>query len=537
MHRPSAILSGAKCAVLATAVAAMCAGPAAAENVLRFVSFAGGAVTFDPHSLVHSYNRVATQQVYEALLDVDSNLEIVPQLALSWAPIDPVTWMFELRREVRFHDGTPLVADDVAFSIERALVKTSDWRESIATIASVEAIDDHTVHVTTSAPDALLWLKLSHVAIVSRSWAEQHGVTIPADAKGTREETYATRHANGTGPFRLESFEPGGRYVLVRNPDWWGADAVPQGNLDRIVHIWEGDADRHLAALLDGEIHLLQDPPFAAHELIRRTNGVSLKHTRRLFTPFLGMDQGSAELRTSDIEDANPFQDVRVRRAMYHAIDVEAALRDLMGDLLHPAGMLVGPGINGHSPKLDRRVAHDPERARALLAEAGYPDGFSVALDCPSDWGADDMTTCEAVAAQLAEVGIDVTVRFEPMTEHRATIFERRESDFFYWTALSVYPDSARVLARLYHSRGPDNVTGYANPEVDALIEKAEAELVTYARDAYLEEAWRIVTDDVVYLPVRHSVSVVAQRDELELPVDPWNIPRFRGARLKRSGN
>ncbi len=188
--------------------------------------------------MVPSREPVATEQVYEALLDIDSNLAIVPQLALAWKPLDPTTWEFELRPGVTFHDGTPFTAADVVFSIERARAETSDFRRYVDGIAAVEAIDDHTVRITTAGPDPSLWLKLADVAIMSKAWAEQHGVTTPADYNRAREETYASRHANGTGPFMLEEFEPHGRWVMVRNPAWWGTAEYPH-NIDRVVHIWK----------------------------------------------------------------------------------------------------------------------------------------------------------------------------------------------------------------------------------------------------------------------------------------------------------
>ena len=178
------------------------------------------------------FDRAATMQVYEQLLDIDSNLAIVPQLAVAWKPLDPTTWEFELRPGVRFHDGTPFTAEDVVFSIERARAGTSELQTPVANIAAVEAIDDHTLHITTTAPDPLLWMRLGFVAIMSKNWAETHDVPIPAERNG--EETYASRHANGTGPFVLEEFEPHGRWVMVRNPDWWGrADNSGQHRPDR----------------------------------------------------------------------------------------------------------------------------------------------------------------------------------------------------------------------------------------------------------------------------------------------------------------
>ena len=510
------------------------AGPAAAENVLRFTSHGGGANnTFDPHSWFWTQNRTATEQVYEALLDVDSNLNVVPQLALAWKPLNPTTWEFQLRPDVRFHDDTPLTVEDVVFSIERARAKTSDLADFVGRIAEVEAVDDATIRIATTAPDPVLWLKLSHVAIMSKAWAQQHGVATPADFKGAREETYASRHANGTGPFVLQDFTPGSDYQLIRNPEWWGL-AEYQHNIDRIVHTWSGDAERDLRALIDGKIDLLQDPPYAAHDLIRRTRGLKLEITRRLLTFYFGLDQGSAELRSSNVKGKNPFADRRVRQAMYQALDLEAILSGLMGDLLIPAGMVIAPGINGYSPELDQRLPYDPEKARALLVEAGYPDGFGVTVDCMNDTGDDEIATCRGVAAQLGEVGIQVTINFLSADDLYDKAYVRRQSDF-YLDTWELELDSQRLLRMLAHSGSLVNATGYANPRVDELIEKIETEIVTYARDAYLEEAWRIVTDDIVYLPVRHSVTVWAMRDRLEIPVDPWGIPRFRLARLKET--
>jgi peptide/nickel transport system substrate-binding protein len=513
---------------LAAALFIACAGPAAAESVLRFASFSGGAVTMDPHSYVTRYNSVATKQVYEALLDVDSNLAIVPQLAVAWKPLDSTTWEFELREGVRFHDGRPFTAEDVVFSIERARAQTSDLPAFVYGIATAEAIDDDTVRVTTVAPDPLLWLKLAEVAIMSRTWAEKHGVMRPADYRGTGEETYASRQANGTGPFMVEVFEPSGRYVLVRNPAWWGA-AEYRHNIDRLVHMWEGDAG-NLAALLDDEIDLLQTPPYSALEQIRRHSGLKLAHRTKLHSMWFGFDQGSAELRSSNIKGKNPFKVKQVRQAMAHAIDIEPILRPLMGELLIPAGMLVAPGANGYVPELDQPPPHDPEKARALLAGAGYPDGFSVTLDCPSDYGDEEIATCEGVAEQLGIVGIEVDVNYLPQKAFDAKLYRDRQSDFFLEGG-HMPPDSETSLIEWF-SHNYWNPTGYTNPRLDELIEKIKTEMVTYARDAYLEEAWRIVTEDLVYLPIRHGVSVFAMRKELDLPPDPWDVPRFRLARF-----
>jgi peptide/nickel transport system substrate-binding protein len=214
---------------------------------------------------------------------------------------------------------------------------------------------------------------------------------------------------------------------------------------------------------------------------------------------------------------------------------MRSALHELMGELFIPAGMIAAPGVNGYIPELDQPPIRDPGRAKALLAEAGYPHGFSVTLDCWNDSGDDEIAECKAAAEQLLGVGIEVAINFVSGDDYDAKVVRDRQSDF-HIDGWHMDPDSERLLRDLFQSRGKWNVVGYANPRVDELIEKIRTEVVTYARDAYLEEAWRIVTEDIVYLPIRHGVSVYALRDNLEIPPDPWDVPRFRLARFKEAG-
>jgi peptide/nickel transport system substrate-binding protein len=303
-------------------------------------------------------------------------------------------------------------------------------------------------------------------------------------------------------------------------------------NIDRVVHTRKKADAENVAALLSGEIDLLQGPPCSLIDQIRRTPGLQVTYRPKLLTLSFGLDQGSAELRSSNVKGRNPFKDKRVRQAMAHAIDLKPILHDLMGELFIPAGMIAAPGVNGYDPELDQPSSYDPEKAKALLGEAGYPDGFSVIVDCVSDWGDDEIAECEGVAEQLGKVGIHVGVNFLTTDGLETKVFKGRESDFYIY-GWQMDPDSEGTLRELFHSQNYWNVTGYANTRVDELIEQIETANVTYARDAYLEEAWRIVTDDLVYLPIRHGVSVFAMRDNLEIPPDPFDVPRFRLARFK----
>jgi peptide/nickel transport system substrate-binding protein len=526
--------------VLAILTAAV-SPPAQAENILRWAS-GTPPQTFDPYVIYENPTIVAQAQVYEGLVFLNYNARgrVEPLLAVTWELLDPLTWEFKLREDVRFQDGTPLTAEDVAFSIERAKAETAgaSFREDVAgSIAHVTVVDAHTVRVATKASDFLLWGRVDDdLPIMSENWARSHGATTPTSFKDAGA-SYATRHANGTGPFILEEFEPRGRYVLVRNPDWWGTELHPH-NIDRIVYTPIGDPEERLDALLTGRIDFVPDPPYAALDRIRTTPGLKLERTTSLRSIFLGLDQGSAELRSSDVKGRNPFKDKRVRRAMYQAIDVGAIRDQVMNGFAEPAGMFVAPGVGGYEPELDQRLPFDPRTARALLAEAGYPDGFRVTLDCPNNRWINDEAICRAVAAQLGTVGIKVTVAARPKDQHFRTVYDLRQSDF-HLASWAVGSQGSQQFFRVHYlssSHDNDGVVGYSNPRVDELIEAIDAATVTYARDAFIEEVWKIVLDDVVYIPLHREVVVWAMRENLNIPVNPFgDSPYFYKARFMTS--
>jgi peptide/nickel transport system substrate-binding protein len=523
-----------KSLIIPLAVIATCAnaGAATAENVLRWAG-SGAAFGFDPHSMESSFDDTLKDPVYETLIAFDSNMTMSGHLATSWKPLDATTWEFKLPENVRFHDGTRFTADDVVFSIRRAQSEMSSERDTLKKIAGVEAIDPHTVHVTTDRPAAVLWYDLSYVRIMSKAWAERHGVSLPADYN-KQEQTYATDHANGTGPFILERFGKDGSYAMVRSRDWWGHERYPH-NINRLVRLPVARTEDGVELLLRGEIDFLYGEPYEALQRIKRTDGLKLARAPQFNVHRLGFDHRSAELRTSNVKGRNPFQDRRVRQAVYQAIDIETLVQEVHRGLAIPVGMPIAPGVHGHTPELGVRLPYDPEAAKTLLAEAGYPEGFSVTLDCPNDWSrARGEALCRFIAPQLAAVGIEVTVNFQPTTEHWAKV-GRRETDFFMDGWIEGF-DSGGTLLEIYHSRGGYNEGGYANPRVDDLVEKIQEELVTYARDAMIEEVWKVVLEDIVYVPLYQSVGVWPMREELDLPADPLLVPHFRLARFKELG-
>jgi peptide/nickel transport system substrate-binding protein len=526
-------MKGFKVLLLVLAAFCACSGasPVAAENVLRWAS-PGGAATFDPHAFNETPTFAQLAQVYEGLVGLDSDLAPAPRLATTWRLVDPTTWEFQLRPNVRFHDGTPLTAEDVVFSFARAKTELSPAvgvAHYLESIAETIAVDPDTVRVVTSHPNPELLLQLRSIYVMSARWAEEHDARVPANVSAG-EETFASRHANGTGAFILKEFEPNGPLVMVRNPNWWGFERYPH-NLDRIEYRPIAAADERLAALLDGRLDLVTAPPLAALDRIKGTPGLKLGQATELRTVYLALDQASPELRSSDLRGKNPFRDKRVRQAIYQGIDIDAIVAEVMQEFAVPAAMLVTPGVNGYAPEFDQRSAHDPKAAKELLAASGYPDGFGVTLDCPKGSAAvNDEAICRAIAAQLGEVGIDVLVNARPKDVIYAKI-DNRDSDLYLdsWGTLG----SQDVFVNLYRTNAGLNGAGYANPQVDALIEQIDREIVTYGRDALIEEVWRTVLDDIAYIPLHHQVVVWAMRDHLDLPVNPTNVPLFREARLQ----
>ena len=442
------------------------------------------------------------------------------------ALVGPTTWEFELRPNVRFHDGTPFTAEDVVFSFARANTELpAGFAGRIESISEVRAVHEHTVRIETAFPDPQLWDKVRAIAIMSEQWAEAHDAHAPVNPS-VGKENFASRHSNGTGPFILKEFEPNGPLVMVRNPEWWRSESYPH-NVDRLEYTQIADPEERLAALLRGDLDLLTHPPFSRLERIKSTRGLKLAQAPELRTVWLGLDQGRAELRSSNIKGRNPFSDRRVRQAIYQAIDIEAIRAHIMRGLAVPAGMLVAPGAIGYAPDLDQRLTYDPKAARALLAAAGYPQGFGVTLDCPSNSSViNDEAICRALAAQLRAVGSAADANPQPKQAYWAK-FDNRETDFWFdsWSAI----DSHFIFVHQYRTGDSANASGYSNPRVDELIDKIDREMITYGRDAMIEEVWKIVLGDIVYVPLHHQVIVWAMRDNLDLPVFPVQPPDLPG--------
>ena len=522
---------------LAIAAALLCGTALAAPMDARAQVFRwandGDVNSMDPYTRNETFLLAFNSHIYEPLVRRNRQMEPEPALAARWEQPSPTLWRFHLRPNVRFTDGTPFTADDVIFSVQRVRGPGSNLNAVLATVKEVRKIDDMTVEFETTEPDPILIRKLATFGIMSKAWAERNNATRPADLT-TREENFATRNAMGTGPFRLVSREPDRRTVLERNPGWWD---TPTHNIERAeLNIIANDATR-VAALLSGEVDFVYTVPPQDVARIGASQGVRVIQGPELRTIYLGMDQLRAELLKSDVKGKNPFQDERVRRAVYQAIDVAAIQRTVMRGQSRPTGLMWGPGVNGFREADDTRLPLDVEGARRLLADAGYPNGFGVTLDCPNDRYVNDEAICTAVVAMLARIGVRVTLAAQTRARFFAEVNAPRFNTSFYllgWTPATV--DAHDVLFNLVGTRdgtrGMFNNGGASNPEIDSLTQRIGVETDPAKRQAMITEAARIIRDRVLYVPLHQQQIVWAARSNVEIAQTADNYIQLRFARM-----
>lgn len=516
--------------LIAAAAAMACIGAHAAT--LR-VANQGDATSMDPHSLNESFQLSFTGNIYEALTARDKNLKLVPGLATGWSQPSPTVWRFALRKGVAFHDGAPLTADDVVFSLKRAAGEGSDMRSYTASIKDVRKVDDHTVDVETNAPFPILPNLMAQIYILNKAWCEQNKATTPVDRRKGIENAASFR-TNGTGPYRLKERQPTTRTVLVRNPAYWGA---VEGNVDEVVFTPIGSDATRVAALLSGEIDLMEPVPLQDVDRLKANANVRVMQGPELRTIFLGMDQKRDELLSSNVKGKNPLKDVRVRRAIYQAIDIETIRNVVMRGAATPTGLLVAPGIRGFVPELNKRLPYDPAAAKALLAEAGYPGGFELGMNCPNDRYVNDAEICQAVAANLARVGIKANLQVESKATYFPKLMRRDVGFYMLGWAPGTY-DSHNPLSGLMSTPGDKgvgnfNIGSYSNARVDELTRLVQSETDQAKRNALIAEAFKVHQDEVGHIPLHQQALAWGMKKNIELVQLADNYMPFRWITVK----
>lgn len=521
--------------LLALVLAATLAREAPAQT-LRF-AFQGEVSSMDPYALNETFTTAFQSAIYESLVRRGTDLSLEPGLAQRWERVSDTLWRFHLRQGVRFHGGEAFSADDVIFSLERIRKPGSQLLARVVTIKAAHAIDPLTVEIETDGPDPTLLANLTNVLVMSRVWAEQHGATDPVDMRA-RRENFAARNANGTGPFRLVSYEPQARTVLARNSAWWDR---ADGNVTEVVFTPIGSDATRVAALVSGQVELAWPIPVQDIARIERTPGLRMIEQLELRSVFLGFDQLRSELLYSDVRGRNPLADIRVREALFRAVDIEAIRRAVMRGKSRPTALLNGPGIEGFSEAIDAtRPGFDRARARTLLAEAGYPEGFGLGMHCPNNRYVNDEQICQAVSAMLAQVGVRVTLTTEPAGQFFSRAARRDVSLYMLGTTPPTY-DSFSTLFGLAMCRedqlqgraglrgqGQFNHGGYCNAGVDRAVDAARVELDPARRRAHFAEAWQQMVADFAYLPLHQQYLAWGVRQNIDLKPRPDDVLDLR---------
>ncbi len=505
------------------------AAPLSAET-LRWAR-SGDALTLDPHAQNEGPTHTIRHQMYEPLIIRDVTGAFEPALATEWAPKegDPNVWVFKLREGVKFHGGEDFTAEDVVFSFNRAKQENSDMKELIGSITEVRAVDDLTVEIVTDGPNPILPSNLTNLFIMDKGWSEANNTVNVQDFEGG-EITYATTHANGTGPYVLQSREPDVKTVMTLNENYWGKDQFPL-DVTEIVYTPIQNPATRVAALLSGEIDFLQDMPVQDLDRVKGADGLMVRQAPQNRVIFFGLNVGAEDIEADNVDGKNPLADVRVRKAMSMAINRDAIQKVVMRGQSQPAGMIAPPFVNGWTEEMDAESKTDIEGAKALMAEAGYGDGFSIRLDCPNDRYVNDEPICQAAVGMLGQIGIKVNLDAKPKAQHFPLITDSKTDFYMLGWGVPTY-DSEYVFNFLVHGREGDigtwNNTGFDNDELDAKIKSLASNTDLDARNKDIADIWRVVQDEQLYIPIHHQVLNWGMSEKVDIAVDPEDQPKVK---------
>ncbi|MDA1117894.1 MAG: ABC transporter substrate-binding protein [Proteobacteria bacterium] len=463
-------------------------------------------LTLDPHSQNHATTSSILQHTYEGLTRYTKTYAIEPALATSWQQISATELRFTLRKGVKFHDGSPFTADDVVFSYGRIMQPQGTMQVYVGSVKEVKKVDDHTVDFVLSGPNPVLLRNIADFRIMSKAWSVKHK-SENVQNYVAKEESYASRNTNGTGPYILKTWEPDKRVVFAANPDWWDKR---EGNVTEIVYTpIKADATR-IAALLSGDVDMVTDLPPQDVTRLRGEAKLKVLDGHEVRTIFIGMDQHSGELKYSSVKGKNPFKDVRVRKALNLAVDREAIRRVTMRGLSIPAAIMVAPGVHGHSKDIDQAHALDAGGAKKLLAEAGYGSGFEFGLDCPNNRYVNDEEICQALVGMWARIGLKAKLNAQPMATFIQKI-QKFDHDAYMlgWGVVNFdanYTLQSLVRTKTTGADGSFNLGRISDARIDALVDAIKTELDVKKRDAMLREGLVATRDNYYYVPLHHQL-------------------------------
>lgn len=484
--------------------------------------------TLDPHAVNTAPVLGFLNNVYEGLVRRGKDMSIEPALATSWAPIGAGEgWRFTLRQGVTFHDGSTFDASDVLFSYQRASSEQADTQSWFAPVSEVRVVDDYTIDFLTTAPNPLFPDSIANWMIMDADWAATNESTRP----NKTDSNFATFHTNGTGAFMVTDRQPGLSTTLTPFAGWW--DTV-EHNITEAKFSPIDNAATAVAALLSEEVDMINPVPVQDAELVDTTDGTKVLRGIEARVIMLGFGHDHPQLRfTDDAGGENPFQDVRVREAVAKAINVDAIRQVIMRGSAQPVSQLVSPAMRGYSVSQAARPAYDPDGAKALLAEAGYPDGFSFGLKCPNDRYLNDEAVCQAVTGMLAQVGI----RAELDAMAVQLYWPELRADNFDMYLLGWSPgtfDHEHPVRFLVSTPNPEkrlgswNFGGFSNARVDELLPQIQSEIDEARRQAMIDEVVSIYQTEHAYVPLYVQPLIWGMKNNIQLTQRPDNFVILR---------
>ncbi|WQB85863.1 ABC transporter substrate-binding protein [Hydrogenophaga sp. SNF1] len=475
--------------------------------------------TWDIHSQNNALANGIHASVYESLVYYNSRtFKPEPLLATGWNQVSPTQLRLTLRTGVKFHDGSDFTADDAVFSLQRAMAPTSNFTPYIQGIDRIVKVNNNTIDIFTKGPNPVLVNQLTELRMMSKAWAEKNNSTAPKDIK-TQDENFAHRNAMGTGPFILKEWAPDQKMVLTRNPNWWGKSA--ETNVTEIVYTPVKATATRMAALLSGEVDFVLDPSPQDLPRLRQDGNLKVMDGVENRTIFFGMDQHRDELVGSNVKGKNPLKDVRVRKALYQAIDMNAIARVTLRGLGQPTGALIAPQVTGWTEGVHQRYPFDVAAAQKLLADAGYKDGFEVDFACPNNRYINDEAICQAVTAMWARIGVKAKLRTLPLATYFPMIQRYEASIYMLGWGVPTF-DAMYSLQSLVRSVGQGgdgnyNVGRYSNPKMDQIIDRAKTETDLLIRNRLLTEALELSNADVSHLPLHNQVIPWAMKKSINV--------------------
>ncbi|WP_024954499.1 ABC transporter substrate-binding protein [Sulfurospirillum arcachonense] len=483
---------------LATVALLFSAGNAATLKV----GLASGAGSMDPYAHNETATNSILSNIFDALISFDKDLKTHPALAVSWTNPEPTVWLMKLRKGVKFHNGSDFNADDVVFSYDR--VKNWDksgFKGKVSMIKEVSKVDDFTVKIVTNVPYPILLRKLTYIHILDKETLEG------------KSEQWIGLHAIGTGPYKLVSWSKGDHIKLDANPTYWQG----KGKYDKVLLRPLTNNATRVAAILSNEVDIINRVPVVDVNRVKANDKLDFFVQPGLRLIYLQMDQDrdkSPYIKSHD--GKNPLKDIRVRRALYYGINEDAIIKYVMKTFAKPASQLSPEAVFGYDPSIKTRVKYDPKKAKALLAEAGYPDGFEIVLDAPNNRYINDSQIAQAIASSLAKIGITVKVNATP----KSTFFAetgKLNTSFFLIGWASSDGDASSIFDGVVHTFDKDKGYGrynrgrFSSPKADKLIEKSAGIMDPNERLKVLQEAQRVaLVEEQCFIPLHYQVDIYA---------------------------